>query len=259
MDWSTLKHAYGIASDLPALLASLSPDPQCDVWDELWSRLCHQGSVYSASFAALPVLADVAETWRPSDRPQLISLAACILATRDVSGACPDELRRSVESLVPRLQRLCRETLAETGLSAHDFIYVLQAARSLEGDRFWGEELDHLADGEFPGVCPSCGIDLHLVIGEYGFFTTVEDWIERRAWQPGKGPQPGKIEPRPGIHSTPIEPADGELPDVGRWLYERAKAAQQDQVAHWIRHVFGRSACPSCGHAFVVQHAIVGL
>ena len=259
MDWSTLKHAYGNALDVPALLASLSPDPQADVWDELWSRLYHQGSVYSASFATLPVLVNVAEKWKPRERSQLISLAACILATRDVPGACPDELLPAVESVVPRFQRLCRETLAETGLSAHDFISVLQAARSLEGDRFWGEKLDHLADGEFPGVCPSCGIDLYLVIGEYGFFTTAEEWIQRRAWEPGKVWEPGRIEQRPGIYSTPIEPNDEELPEVGRWLYERAQAAQQAEVADWIRYVFGRSLCPSCGHTFEVQVAIAQL
>ncbi len=60
--WAALQHAYGAADDIPELLANLSipkderseDDPIEDTWEELWSSLCHQGDVYSASFAAVP-------------------------------------------------------------------------------------------------------------------------------------------------------------------------------------------------------------
>jgi hypothetical protein len=249
LDWSTLKHAYGNAEDVPGLLARLSPDPEASVWEELWSRLVHQGDVYSASFAALPALVDAAEQWKPSERAQLLALAASVLASQDVGGDRNGFLL-PVEWVVPRFQQLCSESLAETGLSIHDFIYLLQAARAFEGDKFWGQELDHLASGEFPGTCPHCGVDLYLVIGEYGFFTTAEEWVTR------PGTKPGTIEPRTGINRTPIEPNDRVLPDSGQWLYEHAQASQQHEVAGWIRHVFGTSECPSCGHKFQVQDAI---
>lgn len=250
MDWSRLKHAYGNASDVPALLARLSPEPQGDVWDQLWSRLCHQGTVHSASFAALPILVDVAEQWKPEDRSQLIALAAAILASPDVYGGSREDLLGPLEQVASHFQRLCRESLAVTGLSKHDFIYLLQAARSLDGDQFWGQELDHLASGEFPGSCPECGVELYLVIGEYGFFTTAEEWVER------PGSQRGKVEPRPGISCTPIEASTGELPEAGCWLCDCAEAARQTDVADWIRRLFGTSSCPACEHSFEVQDAI---
>ncbi|WP_053670616.1 hypothetical protein [Streptomyces sp. NRRL B-1140] len=59
-DWSRLRHAYGTAEDVPGLLDGASADPQSSDWDELWSRLCHQGTVYSASYAALPALTRMA-------------------------------------------------------------------------------------------------------------------------------------------------------------------------------------------------------
>jgi hypothetical protein len=245
--WESLKHAYGNAADIPTLLASLSPQADAKIWNELWSRLCHQGTVYSASFAVLPTLADVAAQWKPTERAQAIALAAFILACID---SCPDDVLRSLEGVVPRFQELCRESLAETGLSTHDFIYLLQAARSFEGDQLWGQELDHLASGEFPGACPRCGVGLYLVIGEYGFFTTTEEWVQRT------GSACGTIKSRPGIKRTPIEPNNEVLPEVGRWLYQRAEAAQQNEVAGWIRHVFGTSVCPSCGERFQVQDVI---
>jgi len=157
---------------------------------------------------------------------------------------------RSVQQVVPRLQRFCRESLAEPGLAKHDFVYLLQAARSFEGDQFWGQALDHLVSGEFPGTCPHCGVDLYLVIGEYGFFTTAEEWVQRA------GRKRGKIETRPGIHCNSIDPNEGMLPEVGRWLFEHAKAAKQDEVAGWIRRIFGSTVCPSCARKFDIQEAI---
>src|SRR5262245_54778561 len=86
VDWGQLRHAYGAASDVPALLARLAPEPEADVWEELWSRLCHQSTVYSASFAALPALVDAAAQWKPGQRNMILALAAGIIASEDVEG-----------------------------------------------------------------------------------------------------------------------------------------------------------------------------
>ena len=59
-EWSALKHAYGLASDIPPLLRAVAADVTSSdaadgtPWFELWSALCHQGDVYPASFAAIP-------------------------------------------------------------------------------------------------------------------------------------------------------------------------------------------------------------
>jgi hypothetical protein len=57
--WSELRHAYGAADDIPALLRQLESFPDSKKytdapWYSLWSALCHQDDVYSASFAAVP-------------------------------------------------------------------------------------------------------------------------------------------------------------------------------------------------------------
>ena len=56
--WTELKHAYGDAEDIPALLRQLESLPTShgynEPWFALWSALAHQGDVYSASFAAVP-------------------------------------------------------------------------------------------------------------------------------------------------------------------------------------------------------------
>jgi hypothetical protein len=59
VDWNLLRHAYGDASDLPALLRKIECFPaesdwQSEPWFSLWSALYHQGDIYSASLAAVP-------------------------------------------------------------------------------------------------------------------------------------------------------------------------------------------------------------
>jgi hypothetical protein len=80
--WSELVHAHGTAGDVPRLLAACSgPVSGRDrAWGELWDRLCHHGSVYSASAAAVPYLTALAcdDELRPADRAQATSLIAAI-------------------------------------------------------------------------------------------------------------------------------------------------------------------------------------
>ena len=72
-DWTTLRHAYGTAGDIPALLdrARVAPPPRDyrdEPWFTLWSSLCHQGDVYTASYAAVPELIAIAEQRRSEAR-----------------------------------------------------------------------------------------------------------------------------------------------------------------------------------------------
>jgi HEAT repeat protein len=80
-DWSALEHAYGPADEVPELLAAVAAgvEPAAgEAVSELFTLLYHQGSTYSATEAALPVLVDLALTgpgWRPSIIAFLGSLA----------------------------------------------------------------------------------------------------------------------------------------------------------------------------------------
>lgn len=64
--WEQLDHAYGPATDIPALLRLIEANPRPtaaydeEPWFSLWSSLCHQGSAYTASYAAVPHLVRIA-------------------------------------------------------------------------------------------------------------------------------------------------------------------------------------------------------
>jgi hypothetical protein len=239
VDWRSLRDAYGDAGDVPAFLRQLSPDPGNEVWGELWSRLCHQGTVYSASFASLPHLLEWAQTILPGQRPMVLALAGAIIVSDHVASGA-EERPSAVAATAPGLEKLGLETLAQTDLTQSDFLSTAQAVLATRGERVWGTQLDHLDSGEFTGECTSCGADLYLAVGEYGFFTTVDDWVNRS-----------------DTRQTAIVPTTPEsLVGVQRWLYDQAIATRHQRIASWLLYAFGSTACPTCGAPMSVASAV---
>ena len=83
VDWSLVSTAYGSAVDVPSLLDRLKSPNSSDrreAIDELWGCLCHQGTVYSASAAAVPFLLEAAQTapLTPTQRFLVLGLVAAI-------------------------------------------------------------------------------------------------------------------------------------------------------------------------------------
>ena len=243
-DWKALSHAYGEASEIPVLIAQLSldsTDSKNPLWEELWSRLCHQGTVYSASYAALPLLLEYVQTLSPETRTMPLVLIGAIIASEDLHG-----IERRPLDIIDRIsvaaRRLTDDCLRARGHDITEFAYLLQAATIFDGDLFWGQRLDCLVAGEFDGHCPSCSHKLHLVVGKYGFFVTAEEWVGSTSCDPERAP------------IAPVQAAT--LSRRAAWLHESAVQHEQSEYALWIRHLFGMTTCPSCAHSFEVARAI---
>ena len=107
--WAQVQHAYGNAADVPPLLYAVSvgeAEARRAAWWELWGNVHHQGTVYSASAAAAPFLAFVAESEEHPDRVQAMSFLRQ-LALGD--GEHASSVRMAVEPhaahLMERLER----------------------------------------------------------------------------------------------------------------------------------------------------------
>ena len=239
-DWSRLKHAYGSADDVPALLDRLVPDPGDDVWEELWSRLCHQLTVYTASFAALPRLAETAGRWAPADRMMILSLCGSIVAGAQQRHRAAD-MRAAYAAETAELLRLTGETM-RVPTDERTFVYLLQAEMAFENVPVWDETLDRLADGEYElDGCPGCGTGLFVSLGEYGRFVTSGDYaIEDDV---------------PKGDLSPADPA--RLDQVARRIHDTAQQHGQPELAAKLLHLFGDAACPDCGAVFSVAGQIV--
>lgn len=109
--WSELPHAYGFASDIPALLKRLAelPDSSSDdePWYSLWSALAHQGDVYPASFAAVPHVIAILAKFPTEADAVYFQFPAWVEICRQKKGVpVPKDLEEAYFSSLVRLPHL---------------------------------------------------------------------------------------------------------------------------------------------------------
>lgn len=237
-DWVSLRDAYGSATELPSLLSAMTPESGTPIWNELWSRLCHQGTVYSASYAALPTLAATAAAWAAADRLEPLLLASGIVAAIDTREDRDRALREHGQSIA-QLGSLTRESLNSGAWERVERLYLLRAIRAFDADLVWGRHLAEISDGELEGRCPECSTELSIAIGRFGCFVTTEEWLPKSL--------PSTREAiRPAAEGR--EPAERELLTY--------VPLDDPKLRIWLLHAFGTSTCPECRQSFTVATAI---
>jgi len=156
--WEELSHAYGDAADTARLLRQLHERPNTDLadpaWDELCGSICHQGSVYPASFAALPHLATIAERAKPGLSLSAINLMTAIVVSDDRREEPPPDLLPAFDAAVARLEPLAIRALA----GAEDLRAVAICCGAIMAGRGFRSAAAHVFDpleGDHY-VCPNC-------------------------------------------------------------------------------------------------------
>lgn len=233
-DWTRLRDAYGSAEGIPDLLEQAATTDQDvgGIWDELWSRLCHQGTVYSASHAAIPHLAQLCTTTAPKGYLPALQLASSILTSVDTPED-PAAVRERHRTAVAQLREVAVMALP---LAADDveFIYGLEAVASFEDLGVWQRTLNYLANGEAPLQCTSCDEDLLLDIDE--------NPPRVLGWDADDG-------------SRPVVPAQPPAGSPEARLIALATQHHRDAVAEKLRFYVGTSACPACGSTFSIAES----
>jgi hypothetical protein len=239
IDWSQLTHAYGSAENIPGLFARLGGTEDDEVWQELWGSLCHQGSVYDASWAAMPVLADIARGRAPGGPVHAVTMAGLI--STDPDEECRERYAQEIRELLD-VARLLR---ADPSQDAHTFVYLQMAVLAFEDDEgVWAEALEGVNSEEYDVECPECEDGLFVAFGSYGVFTSAGDYVTG----PGKENAEGRTALIP---ATP----DG-LDGIGARLHGEAVESGQTEVATALTYVFGEARCPSCEAVFTVSEEI---
>lgn len=156
--WRELSQAYGTAEDIPRLLEALEgadEGERRELWFGLWSTLCQQGDVYSASYAALPHLVRLAGGWGAERAAEALHLAGAIEVGRMTPGSpvVPEDLAGAYGRAMDEVPRVVAARVAEPWSA--DTTQVMSAVLAIAKGhvRFGGAALMLEASVE----CPVCG------------------------------------------------------------------------------------------------------
>ena len=209
-DFRRLTCAYGSAQHIPALLTQAARYPEGNAETEpyfsLWSSLWHQGDIYPASIAAVPLLIAIAEQAPERKIADAYHLALSIAVTKDskypeaFSDVADDAYPVALGSIKPIALRLLEapvepiwRRIAQAGIAYA--IGDLQFAR-------W------VLEAEWDLTCPHCE-RLMWLDGTEGACSALAVWdAARRPEEPFAGPRPCTPRPhergqRPMNHDDP--------------------------------------------------------
>ena len=157
--WKELSQAYGSAENIPGLLAQLrtaapKKDYRSEPWFSLWSSLCHQGDIYTASYAAVPHFVALGPERPISERTDFLLIVAKIEAMRHAKRAprMPADLKRSYEDAVRAGVPLAMSCM-ERDWPEDDYRVVLGALAIFRGHIALG---NMLLDFDGDCQCPNC-------------------------------------------------------------------------------------------------------
>ncbi|MFG3442256.1 hypothetical protein ACGF0J_33865 [Nonomuraea sp. NPDC047897] len=201
--------------------------------------------MYPASFAALPVLADIASSRMPGDQRAAISLAGRIVAG-ETQLHQPGYCRKRYPAEIDELQRIVQRHLTEEAFEGdeHDYLYPLEDLLAFEGVPVWSEcLLPNLHDV----ICPSCSEHLEIDLSHSSTpGTRRRDPHESVRKLNFKGPTLTGI--------RPAKPADLQL--LASRLHRMAVKAGQTAAAEHLTYLFGHTTCPACAADFSVPKQI---
>jgi hypothetical protein len=160
--WNDLRTAYGSASDIPDLLRELHTAPpqenyQSEPRFSLWSALCHQGDVYTATYAAIPHIIAIAKARHtvPLDCLNFVGYAeACRHHKR--APDLPPELKADYEAALLDAAELFIDALKRKW-NEEETKVLLGGLASVRGHPRLGEVI---IDLESSFQCLECGCDL---------------------------------------------------------------------------------------------------
>ena len=138
--WATLRHAYGHAADIPALLSRAGEDARPGhqagtTWFNLWSALCHQGDAYTASYAAVPHLVRMASVCLERQQYDPLFLTACIELARleDRGPLIPTDLAPSYRASIEEARSIAEAHLG-SGWDPDSEVALRASAAALAGN-----------------------------------------------------------------------------------------------------------------------------
>jgi hypothetical protein len=236
--WAEIHDAFGSAVMVPQLIRALPSGDESSL-DELFNSICHQGSIYEASFAAVPHLVALARA--TSDlklRAGVLYLVARIRVSSD------DRSRRAVlsqerdwyEEAIPLGRDLALQSLSPS-VEIELTRTFLQAAAALSGHVALGAMIDLFPGPDLYLECSQCDLEIFVTTANGALFTVGEDPFDH------------PDSPRFPMTRGPV--LDSPYATEHRWLIEHATPEVLSSLGTEIHDLFGRARCPGCQRDFI--------
>lgn len=152
--WRELSHAYGSADDVPDMLEALREGDD-GRWPAIWSSLCHQTTVYTATYAAVPHLVATVVTRPLAERWGFFLFVGTVAAYASAGAPCPADLEADYRAALVACRRPLLELLVSRSIEEPELLLAqLEALAALHGHEKVGRDFTRVVDGHV--LCADC-------------------------------------------------------------------------------------------------------
>ena len=276
--WSELRHAYGPAHDVPDLLRALAAesDPRYsdDIslarenptpWEQVHSKLCHQSSLYSATFAAFPHIVDIAEKDGLGKQKETLLLAGEIEVNGTVDDEIPKDLIPEFNEALIRVRGWSLKVVRQTEITdGFTLPYLLQSFGGLRYPRsFHVQCLERLTGGDAEieiDSCPQCDEYILVLVEENRLTTVATDARGHVIDQSAKHTIPDRPSYAARLVTGKEQLEDSEDPlwselETPNVLAALAMERNDVALATRILDLDSTIVCPHCGLSFEIREA----
>ena len=266
--WKKLGHAYGSSGDIPTMLRAIQERGFLaeDDLELLWGDLYHQGTIYTATYAAAPHVLALIDALPLKDQHELLTFLGRVAGSWD-GDLIPDDLRPAYKQTISTAAGKAVALLESPDLDSIEFTYLLLAVAALTGSRELSELLEAaLVNEEVWAKCPHCTDSLRFDTTGASFRVSAVKELgptELKALSEDVLTDftDGQEGIDPPVIVSPVQPPKAawagtvETESAFEWLYGAAQRANEEQTAQKICSLFGQCECPTCRRAFAVMDA----
>lgn len=240
-EWGVYSHAYGNASDIPALFLKLraaSLDHWEDIHTELTNAILHQGDVYTSTYAIAPHLLEYAVELGPGPQSEDLLVDIAYAARGGQGHDVPEELEEAWDDAQDEARDLILERLLQSETSPQHTGALIAGLLYLSGEWSAGAVVKNWCWGyALFARCLACDTEEEIFWhNDAPVRSTRDHRIEPILMQPDSS------------EATPLD-EDLEFDEdlLPQQIVSLAAASGHPAVEQQMRMLFGTLPCSRCG------------